>query len=238
MKTVFTKEEGIKMNSSIDFGSCEAVIHEFEYLMDTIETMWDIDVKYFYRVTDDNYIQLATKFDDGELLLSAQFKLRFKNLKENIIFIVKENIEAYLPYEGFPVFQKSTIFSEDEFDGIIQKMKDEKLAVMEQAKLNQTPLINFLREQNLFPRPTGNNPNSWAANCPCGGNHFIMVVTKEDEWGCGYCKRKGKLPELKQWLQEIKIKKDQKKLSRMMQELKEHGSVQSKDLQKWWTNRY
>ena len=92
MRTVFTKEEGIKMNSSLDFGSCETIINEFEYLMDTTESMWDFDIKYFYRVTDDNYIQLACKMDGGELQLSAQFKLRYENLKENIIFIIKEHI--------------------------------------------------------------------------------------------------------------------------------------------------
>ena len=65
-----------------------------------------------------------------------------------------------------------------------------------------------------------------------------MIVTKTDTWGCGYCRRKGEIPELKAWLKEIKIKEDQKRLSRMLKELKGHGSIQSKDLTKWWMNRY
>ncbi len=238
MKTVFTKGEGIKMNSWLDFGSCETISNEFEYLMDTTETMWVIDMKYFYRVTDDNYIQLANKMDGGELQISAQFKLRYENLKENLIFIIKEHIEVHLPYEGFPTFENSVVFTEQEFNAIIKTMKDEKLFIMEQAKANETPIIDYLRAQQLFPRPTGNNPNSWAAKCPCGGNHHIMIVTKEDEWGCGYCNREGKLPELKKWLQEIKIKKDQKNLSRMLKELKENGAIQTKKTLKWWMNRY
>ena len=64
-----------------------------------------------------------------------------------------------------------------------------------------------------------------------------MNVTKEDDWGCGYCKRKGKLPELKAWMQEIKIKEDQKNLSRMLKELKS-GSIQTKETLKWLMNRY
>ncbi len=229
MKTVFTKKEGVKMNPSLDLGSCESIIDEFEYLMETVETMFGIEIQYLYRVTDDNYIQLASKMDGGELELCAQYKLRYENLKENIIFIVKENIEAILPYEGFPIFLNSVIFTKEEFDSIIKVMKDEKHAFMEQAKANETSLIVYLREQQLNPRPTGNNPNSWAAKCPCGGNHHIMIVTKEDDWGCGYCNRKGKLPELKAWLQEIKIKEDQIRLSKMMKELKEHGSIQSEE---------
>jgi hypothetical protein len=206
--------------------------------MDTTETMWDIDVKYFFRVTDDNYIQLAIKFDGGELEISAQFKLRFENLYENINFILKGHIEAHLPYQGMPVFQKSKLLTKHEFARIIKAIQDEKLAITEQAKSNETPLIEYLRLQNLSPEPSGNNPNSWMANCPCGGQHHIYVVTTEDTWGCGYCKRKGKLPELKIWLAEIKIKKDQNKLSRMMQELNNEGSIESKDLQNWWMNRY
>ena len=238
MKIVFIKEEGIQMNSSIDFGSCKSIVNEFVYLMDTIETMWNIDVTYFYRITDDNYIQLATKFDEGDLQISAQFKLRFENLKENIIFIVKENIEAYLPYEGFPLFENSVVFTKQEFNNIIKIMTDEKHAIIEQAKTHQTLLIDFLRAQKLNPRPTGYNPNSWVAKCPCGGNHQIMVSTLHDEWGCGYCKRKGKIPELEKWLQEVKIKEDQKRLSRMLKELKENGSIQSEETLKWWMNRY
>jgi len=238
MKTVFTKEEGVIMSSRQEFGDTKDIIDEFEYLMDTLEIMGDIDFKYFYRVTDDNYIQLAYKMDRRELELCAQYRLRHDNLKENIIFIVKENIEAHLPYIGFPIFQNSVIFTKEEFDSIIKIMKDEKLAIMEQAKSYQTPLIDYLRAKKLNPRPTGCNPNSWVARCPCGGNHQIMVSTLYDEWGCGYCNRKGKIPELEKWLQQVKIKEDQKRLSRMMKELKEHGSIQSKDLTNWWMNRY
>ncbi|GAA4270442.1 hypothetical protein [Hyunsoonleella aestuarii] len=237
MKTVFTKEEGVIMSSKQDFGDIKNLIDEFQYLMDTLEIMGDIDFKYFYRVTEDNYIQLAYKMDKSELELCAQYKLRHDNLKENIIFIVKENIEAHLPFIGFPIFQNSVVFTKQEFDSIINVMKDEKLAIIEQAKAYQTPLIDYLRDRKLNPRPTGYNPNSWVAKCPCGGNHQIMVSTLHDEWGCGYCNREGKILELEKWLQEIKIKEDQKRLSKMLKELKEDGKL-SKQTSKWWMNRY
>ena len=209
MKTVYNKAEGITMNASLDFGSCDSITHEFEYLMDTSETMWDVNMTYFYRVTDDKYIQLAFKMNGGSLRISAQFKLLFQNLKANIIFIVKEHIEAHLPYHGFPTFQKSVVFSEQEFNRIIQTMSDEKRAIIALAKAKETPIIQYLKAQGVTCEPSGNNPNSWQANCPCGSQHFIMIVTTEDTWGCGYCKRKGKLPELKKWIQELQIKKDQ-----------------------------
>jgi hypothetical protein len=170
--------------------------------------MWAIDFKYFYRITDDNFIQIASSMEGDELKICAQYKLRHKNLKENIVFILKELIEAHLPYEGFPVFQNSTVFTEQEYDSIIQKMKDEKLAIIEQARANQSPLINYLKEQNFNPRPTGNTIHSWVTKCPCGGNHHLIISTLKDEWGCGYCNREGRLPELKKWLYELRVKQD------------------------------
>ena len=97
------------MNSRQVFGHTKNIIDEFQYFMDNTEFMWEAEFKYFYRITDDNYIQLAYRLNGGELQLSAQFKLRYENLKENIIFIVKENIEVHSPYEGYPVFEKSTL---------------------------------------------------------------------------------------------------------------------------------
>jgi hypothetical protein len=232
MKTVFTKKEGVKMNSSLDFGDTTNIINEFEYLMNTTETMFDVEVRYFYRITDDNYIQLASKFDSGNLNINAQYKLKFENFKENIIFIVKENIEAHLLYHGFPTFEDSIAFTRQEFDVIIQNMEAQKGSIIEQAKSMETPLIVYLREQDLYPQPTGNNPNSWIATCPNGGKHFIQVVTTNDQWGCGYCKRKGNQTELEKWLQELKSMKFQKKLSIFMKKLKRESIIKL-HLLKW-----
>jgi hypothetical protein len=59
------------------------------------------------------------------------------------------------------------------------------------------------QQQQLHPKPTGFNEDSWTANCPSGGNHFIMVTTLKDEWGCGYCRKKGRILDLKKWVKEL-----------------------------------
>ena len=201
MKTVFTKGEGVKMNSSIDFGNATSIINEFEYLMDTTETMWVVEFKYFYRITDDNYIQLAYRMDGGELQLCAQFKLRFKNLKDNIIFIIKENIEAHRLYDGFPVYENSAVFTKQEFEAIIKDMGDEKRKISSLAVELKSPFIQFLEDKGLNPKPTGYTEYSWGAKCPnANGSHHIMVSTKHDEWGCGYCCKKGNQKDLEKWL--------------------------------------
>ena len=121
MKTVYTTDEGVKMNSNLDFGSTTDILNEFDYLMDTTETMWDIQCRYSYRITDDHYIQLAHAYNDDilDLKIIAQYKLRYENLKENILFIIKNNIEAHLFFNGFPKLENSAIFTPAEFDEII-----------------------------------------------------------------------------------------------------------------------
>ncbi|WP_299397161.1 hypothetical protein [uncultured Gelidibacter sp.] len=202
MKTVFTTQEGVKMNSELDFGSTKEIHEQFQYLMDTLETMFDEEFNYYYRVTDDNFIQLAYSYGKSELQIMAQYRMRFKNLKENITFIVKNSIEASAPFSGYPKFENSSVFTEQEFDGIVQSIKDEKDAISKKSLENITPLITYLKENNLNPVPSGYSPTNWNAQCPSGRGHSIMVSTKSDEWGCGYCRRKGGIAELESWLHE------------------------------------
>ena len=237
MKTVFTTKEGVKMNSQLDFGNTANIKDEFHFLMTTYETIFEEEFDYFYRITDDGYIQLAYSYNNSKLSIKAQYKLKFQNKKENIISIVSNLIEANYLHDGYPTLKDSVIFTQLEFDKIISDIKAPKTILKEKAKQKITPLITFLEEQQLHPMPTGCNENSWTAKCPSGGNHFLQVVTTNDQWGCGYCKRKGGKEELEKWLQERKSIKDQKRLTTMMKEL-EKGSIQTKKTLKWWLNRY
>jgi hypothetical protein len=237
MKTVFTTQEGVKMNSQLDFGSTEKIKNEFQFLMTTYETQFEEEFDFYYRITDDNYLQLAYSYHHSELEIKVQFKLQFDTKKEDIIYAVQQLIEATHLYDGYPTLKDSGIFTQQEFDKIISDIKIPK--TIEKAKATQkiTQLISFLEQQQLNPKPTGFNENSWTASCPSGGNHFIQIVTTNDQWGCGYCKRKGGKEELEKWVQERKSLKDQKRLTTMMKEL-DKGGIQTEKTLKWWLNRY
>ena len=51
-------------------------------------------------------------------------------------------------------------------------------------------------------RPAGHNPTAWMANCPCGGQHWIMISTESNQFGCGYCRRKGGPEELRRFIED------------------------------------
>ncbi len=204
MKTVYSTQEGVKMNSSLDFGDTKDIQDQFHYFIDTLETPLNEEFKFFYRVIDDNFIQLAYSYNESELEIIAQYRLRFQNLKQNIIFIVKNSIEANRFYNGYPTFQNSTVFTKHEFDDIIATLKKAEKAVAQKALEHQTPFITFLKDINLNPFPSGSSYTNWKAKCPSGRGHFIMISTKKDEWGCGYCRRKEKQADIEKWLLEIR----------------------------------
>jgi hypothetical protein len=210
---------------------------DFHYFLTTIDTDWDAKFYYYYRVTNDNFIQLASCLDDQDISLRSKTSIKYKSLKQNLLLALENELEGMYLYHDFPDFVSSNIITADEFNGVIQKIVDEKNAIKQKARNAITPLIQYLDEVRLYPKPSGNNEHSWIAKCPSGGNHFLMAVTINDEWGCGYCKRKGKIKELKKWLSELKSKKDQKMLTKMLKEIKT-GNIKTKETLKWWINRY
>lgn len=108
--------------------------------------------------------------------------------------------------DGNPFFLESEMISEKEFYKIKKqggKRMDERKNKIKEIGQNH-PLIIYCTEQNLYPEPEGHSPHSWKANCPSGRQHHIMISTsspEEHSWGCGYCKKKGGIEELKQWVE-------------------------------------
>jgi len=103
--------------------------------------------------------------------------------------------------EGRMIYEKSEQFSEDYFNSIQKEQNDayrQKIKLIEDAAKNND-LINFCRTIHLHPTPDGIHATNWTAQCLSKGNHHLLLSTLTNEWGCGYCRKKGGLPELKKW---------------------------------------
>lgn len=55
------------MNSALDFESTAGINNEFNYLMTTTESQFDEELNYYYRITDDDFIQVAYSNYDSPL---------------------------------------------------------------------------------------------------------------------------------------------------------------------------
>jgi hypothetical protein len=102
----------------------------------------------------------------------------------------------------------SNVFSKKQFDEILMKANETRSLNLSRARLlaEGNDLIQYCYQEGLYPRPEGNDETKWLANCPTGGNHLILISASSNNWGCGYCKRRGGLAELRQWIDQRKEK--------------------------------
>ena len=233
-KNAFSKKEGIVMNSKLYFGDPLPVFSQFTYFMILEDIDWGAKFYYYYRVTDDNFIQIAYGLDEKEHTICAQYQKTNQDLKSNPKKILMNYVEANRFYAGNLAFVESTLFTESEFSSMIGAIKNELEVLKDEARILKTPFIDYLEKTNFNPKPTGNTKYSWTIGCPnAEGKHFLMISTLNDEWGCGYCKRKGDLEDFKNWLREI----DRKKLTQFVKEINTNTKLSDK-MKKWWFNRY
>ncbi|PKP41350.1 MAG: hypothetical protein CVT96_06995 [Bacteroidetes bacterium HGW-Bacteroidetes-13] len=239
MKTVFTKEEGVAGNLNLDFGSTESIRNEFLFLMEIKETIWDVYISYYFRITDDGFVQLATQNNTKEMYIIAQFKLRYEDRKKNLLLIIIKNFVAHRFDEFHPIYKSSSIITKDDFDNILKYLGKMRQDNIEKAKTIETEIITFLRDHRMDPVPDGRSVYDWSALCPnAKDKHRFKISTLDDSWHCAHCQKKGNLKELETWIRGLKISKDQGNLSQMMNELKKHGSIQSAEIFRWWMSRY
>jgi hypothetical protein len=65
------------------------------------------------------------------------------------------------------------------------------------AREHETEIIRVARDLGLDPEPAGIGRVQWYARCPGSRGHRLMITTGHDEFGCGYCRVKGGVDELR-----------------------------------------
>ena len=123
---------------------------------------------------------------------------RHENLRNAVEEIVEDR--RFLYGAGYPVAYGNN-FSRDDWDWIIERI-DSKTTTTFNSRF-----IDFLKEKKLNPKPHDEEKGEWMANCPSGAKHPIMISAYFDEFGCGWCKRKGGQKELEEWIEEVEHKK-------------------------------
>jgi hypothetical protein len=88
-------------------------------------------------------------------------------------------------------------------DSVEEEMTRNTLAAEAAQRGNEAPILKLARELNLNPRPAGHNTTDWIANCP-RRKHSIMVSPSRDQFGCGYCRRKGGPIQLQEFYDYVK----------------------------------
>ena len=175
---------------------------DYVFIFETEETMWDVEVRYYLK-KEDNLLKLyATnntnaKFDDCDASLEINDSLG----KTDVIELLENYFEKWRTYNGLPRFRKEGLLDEKGFYAIINNIKEKRDHYIKRTKELKTPFIYYLEKVNLDPIPDGKNEYQWLAKCPYSkGKHHMMVSTKNDIYGCGWCRKKGNQKDLEDYL--------------------------------------
>jgi len=116
-------------------------------------------------------------------------------------------VRARVPYEFPRPPYLPGLLTRRELAGIVRTVAEElrcnSLAADAAQKVWKAPIIELANELGLNPRPAGHNASAWVADCP-RRSHTLMLSSSLNEFGCGYCRRKGGPAELEAFADHIK----------------------------------
>ena len=156
-----------------------------------------------YRITKDGFFQILSVFiiEKEEYDICAQYYYDKKQtLKENALYALDRYIKTNENWgETADAFIKSEIITKEDFE--LLKLKRHLIP----EEVLEKPLIKHIQEMNLHCRVENVEKGLYVACCPRKASHPLMIAVNQhsEEWGCGYCKKKGGLEELKTWIKEI-----------------------------------
>lgn len=127
------------------------------------------------------------------------------HLHRNLVEIVENTIEKDRFINGIPrIYKTSQVFTTHDWERMSAQW------VQKTVSKFTTPFIEFLKENSLFPRPYDQQRGLWTASCPNVAKHPLMLNVFQEKFGCGWCRKKGGLEELKEWMNEIRVHKNKK----------------------------
>jgi hypothetical protein len=119
---------------------------------------------------------------------------RHGSKREAAARLVDAHVRSRVHHEcPVPPYQ-SGLLTNGELESIVgaiaEELKHNSRVAEEEQRRHEAPIIKMARALGLDPRPAGHNDSAWMANCP-RGVHWIMISPSHNEFGCGYCHRKG-----------------------------------------------
>ena len=173
---------------------------------------------YFYRITNDDYIQWIDVFlndeNDEKSIIEAskkpqkivcQYKYDYDfSFIDNLLIVFADFIHARSMFDGRVIKFKSDLISDIQYHHIQENIANRKKGAA------KSKLLDFMEVNGLSPKVHDSKKGLYLSRCVNSGNHhlFISISPEKEEWGCGYCKRKGGIEELEQWISEKKQSKN------------------------------
>jgi hypothetical protein len=169
-----------------------------DFGVDTAEKLF-----YLIRTNDADWLEVAVRYSEKIMSRKCVVSVpRQGSKREAAARLLDAHVRSRI-YYGFPVppYRKGLLTS-GELENIVGAVTDEfernSRAAQKEQDQHEAPIIKMARELNLNPKPAGHNNTAWIADCP-RRSHWIMISPSLNEFGCGYCRRKGGPKELKEF---------------------------------------
>jgi hypothetical protein len=161
-----------------------------DFGIDTVEELF-----YLIRTNDADWLELVVRYSGKITSRKCVVSVpRQGSEREAAARLLDAHVRGWI-YYGCPVQPYWIgLLTSSELERIVGAITDEfernsRAAEKEQGQ-HEAPIIKMARELNLNPKPVGHNKTVWIADCP-RRSHWIMISPSLNEFGCGYCRRKG-----------------------------------------------
>lgn len=185
-------------------------LEEVEYTID--EPYPHCDLLYRFR-GNEIIVKKVDRWANKEPEQNFPIEEKFPDEKSILEWILTLLLSKSGNWYGYLNFISSPLFSEEEFKSFKEKARKNRIQKRdtEIESNSNNEIVLYCKEQGMSPNPDPDQgPGFWSANCPSGGQHHLYFRATTNEWFCGYCKRNGKLKELQEWINEKRLKNNQK----------------------------
>jgi hypothetical protein len=172
--------------------------------IDTVQTLF-----YLIRTKEQDWLEEVAKYSNTIMSRHCVMSIpRHGSKREAAARLLDAYVRSRVHYDcPVPPYQPGLLTSR-ELERIVKAIADElkrnSEAAEERQRRHEAPIIKMARELGLDPRPAGHNDCAWMASCPQGRNHWIMISPSHNEFGCGYCRRKGGPEELRAFYDHVR----------------------------------
>lgn len=175
---------------------------DYIILFETENRIWNVKIKYILK-NEGYFLKLYTTDDIDDRLNDCKAALIVNDElgQEDIFKLLENKFKIWRDFGGLPTFEKGGFLNKKDFETVVNRINEEVGHNVKRAIELKNSFIEFLEKSNLNPTPDGNNRHQWLAKCPfSGAKHPIMISTKNNTFGCGWCHKKGNQADLEKYL--------------------------------------
>lgn len=172
------------------------------YLLDLVADQFDEAV--FFRRTESRD-ELWINIEDSHVGCVFAVPRRDEEITA-CLRLMERFIRAKNGFEWPVGFVAPGIVDKSAFELLLGRIENELAENARKARETETEIIWTARELGLSPKPAGIGPQFWWARCP-ETNHSLYINAAENSFGCGWCKRKGNVEDLRAFVMERKDRK-------------------------------